>query len=77
MYPATLECEVIAVLGPRRGEAVKGIAVLKLGQKAVDQEIIQFCKERIAHYKASKSIDFIEAFPRTGFRKVHKEDFKG
>ena len=50
--------------------------VLKSGQKANEQEIIQFCKERMAHYKAPKSIDFIEALPRTGSGKIHKKGLR-
>jgi acyl-CoA synthetase (AMP-forming)/AMP-acid ligase II len=41
------------------------------------QEIIQFCKERMVHHKAPKSLDFIESFPRTGSGKVHKKGLRG
>jgi len=58
------------------GEAVKGIVVLKQGQTATEQEIIRFCKDRIAHYKAPKSIDFIEALPKTGSGKIQKKELR-
>jgi acyl-CoA synthetase (AMP-forming)/AMP-acid ligase II len=73
MHPAILECAVIGIPDQKWGEAVKGFVVLKSGQKATEQEIIQFCKERLAHYKAPKSIDFIGALPRIGSGKIHKK----
>ena len=75
-HPAVLECAVVGVPDQKWGEAVKGIVVLKPSQKATQEEIIQFCKEKIAHYKAPKSIDFIEALPRTGSGKIHKKGLR-
>ncbi len=76
IHTAVLECAVVGVPDPKWGEAVKGIVVLKPGQKANENEIIQFCKDRIAHYKAPKSIDFIDALPRTGSGKIHKKGLR-
>jgi fatty-acyl-CoA synthase len=76
MHPAVLECAVVGIPDPKWGEAVKGIVVLKSGWSATEDEIIQFCKEKIAHYKAPKSVDFIGALPRTGSGKIHKKGLK-
>lgn len=73
MHPAILECTVVGIPDEKWGEAVKGVVVLKPGKQADGAEIIAFCKERIAHYKAPKSIDFIDALPRTGSGKIQKK----
>jgi fatty-acyl-CoA synthase len=52
------------------------IVVLKSGQRATDQEIIQFCKDRIAHYKAPKSVDFMDVLPKTGSGKIQKRELR-
>ncbi len=75
-HAAILECAVVGIPDQKWGEAVKAIVVLKPGQRTTEQEIIQFCKERMAHYKAPKSIDFIDALPRTGSGKIHKKNLR-
>ena len=75
-HAAILECAVVGVPDQKWGEAVKAFVVLKPGQRATEQEIIQFCKERMAHYKAPKSIDLIDALPRTGSGKIHKKNLR-
>jgi acyl-CoA synthetase (AMP-forming)/AMP-acid ligase II len=75
-HPKVLEAAVIGLPDPKWGEAIKACVVLKPGKQATEQELIAFCKDHLAHYKAPKSVVFLEALPRTGSGKIFKKGLR-
>jgi len=70
-HPAVLECAVVAMPDERWGERPKAFVTLKSGQDADEQEIIDFCRERLAHFKCPAAVQFGE-LPKTSTGKIQK-----
>ena len=69
-HPAVLEAAVVAEPDEKWGEAIKAVVVLKPGATAVEADIIAFCKDRVARYKAPKSVDFTDDLPKNSAGKI-------
>jgi fatty-acyl-CoA synthase len=70
-HPAVLECAVIGIPHERWGERPKAFVTLNGAANASAEEIITFCRERLAHYKCPDSIEF-GPLPKTSTGKVQK-----
>ncbi len=61
-----------------RGETLKAFVVLKPGKTATEQDIVTFCKEKLAAYKVPKSVEFRDSLPRSvvgkAFRRVLRDE---
>jgi fatty-acyl-CoA synthase len=70
-HPAVLECAVVAIPDEKWGERPKAFVTLKSGQTATEQEIVDFCRDRLAHFKAPAVVEFGE-LPKTSTGKIQK-----
>lgn len=71
-HPSVAEVAVIGVPSERWGETVKALVVVAEGKRVTEQELLTYCKERLAGYKAPTSVEFREAIPRTATGKIQK-----
>ncbi|HYF07104.1 MAG TPA: long-chain fatty acid--CoA ligase [Acetobacteraceae bacterium] len=71
-HPAIQEACVISAKDPYRGETVKAVVVLRATHKGQvsEQEIVDWCRENMAVYKAPRIVEFTDALPKSGSGKV-------
>ncbi|MBF7083154.1 long-chain fatty acid--CoA ligase [Desulfallas sp. Bu1-1] len=69
-HPKVLEAVVAGVPDPYRGETVKAFVVLKQGEQATEEEIIQYCRDNLAKYKVPRLVEFRTELPKTIVGKV-------
>jgi fatty-acyl-CoA synthase len=71
-HPAILDVAVVGVPDHRYGEVVCACIQLRSGATATEDEIREFCRQQIAHYKVPKYVRFMDSFPLTVSGKVQK-----
>ena len=70
-HPAIAEACIIATQDAYRGESVKAVVVLrKTHLNTTSQEIIDWCRDNMAIYKTPRSVQFVDALPKSGSGKV-------
>ncbi|AHE68054.1 acyl-CoA synthetases AMP-forming/AMP-acid ligases II [Legionella oakridgensis ATCC 33761 = DSM 21215] len=69
-HPNVLEAAVFGVVDSIWGEIVTAAVVLKPGYQASEQELIDFCKSKLAHYQAPKRVYFLSELPKSGSGKI-------
>lgn len=75
-HPAVFECAVLGIPDFKWVEAVHAVVVLKQGEKLTADELISFCKNHLAGYKAPKSVDFVNSLPKNPSGKILKKELR-
>jgi len=68
--PKVMDAVSVGIADPYRGETIKAYIVLKPGETATEEEIIGFCKEKLAAYKVPKMVEFRDALPKSAVGKI-------
>ena len=69
-HPKVQEGVAVGIADKYRGETVKAFIVLKPGETCTAEEIIAFCREKLAAYKVPKLVEFRSSLPKSAIGKV-------
>jgi len=73
-HPAILEAAVIGIPDDRWGEVGRAVVVVREGQELSAEEVVAWCRDRLASYKVPREVAFIDALPRSGMNKILKRE---
>ncbi|MCX6001006.1 MAG: AMP-binding protein, partial [Chloroflexi bacterium] len=71
-----MECAVIGVPDRVYGEEIKAFVVLKPGESATEQELVDFCKQHLPSFKQPKSVELRESLPKSSVGKILKKELR-
>ncbi|MEJ2658758.1 MAG: long-chain fatty acid--CoA ligase [Desulfobacterales bacterium] len=74
--PKVQEAAAIGIPHPTRGESVKVFVTLKEGATATQEELIEYCKDKMAKFKLPTEIEFRNELPKTNVGKILKKDLR-
>ena len=75
-HPDVIEVAVFGVPSEEWGESVHAVVVLREGATASEEDIIEFARQHLAHYRVPKSVTFIDELPKTGSGKILKRELR-
>jgi long-chain acyl-CoA synthetase len=75
-HPKILEGCAIGVPDAYSGERIKAFVVLKEGETATEEEIIEYCKQNLVKYKIPKYVEFVDSLPKSAVGKILRKELK-
>ncbi len=75
-HPKVAEAAAVGIPDPYRGETIKAFITLKQGETATEEEIIEFCKDKLAAYKRPKIVEFRDDIPKSAVGKVLRKNLR-
>jgi acyl-CoA synthetase (AMP-forming)/AMP-acid ligase II len=75
-HPKIEEAAVIGVSDPEWGQEPRAVVVLKKGEAATSEEIVEYCRSRLAGFKRPRSVFFIDSLPRNPMGKVMRKKLR-
>ena len=75
-HPKILDAVTVGIPDPYRGESVKVFVVPKPGESLTEEEVIRFCKAKLAAYKVPKAVELRESLPKTAVGKVLRKELR-
>ncbi len=76
-HPKVAEGVAVGIPERYRGETVKAFVVLKPGETATEEEIIEFCRKNLARYKVPRAVEFRDRLPKTTSGKILRRILRG
>ncbi len=73
-HPAVAEAAVVGVAHSVQGERVKACVVLKPDEQVSADELLHYCRERLADYKVPRFVEFLSVLPKTATGKIVKRE---
>ena len=75
-HPAIADVAITGIPDDKWGELIKAFVVRQPGGELSEQDVIDFCKDKIADFKIPKSVDFLDVLPRNVGGKVLKRELR-
>ncbi|MFE7420323.1 AMP-binding protein [Rhodococcus sp. NPDC057529] len=75
-HPAVREAAVVGIPDDYRGETVAAFVSLRPGHAVEPQEVVEFCRERLAAYKAPRSVEVLDELPKTASGKILRREMR-